>query len=228
MATPKQILTIGLWSLTVVLMVAMVASGLWPADQNASPARAPVVEAGSAPVVQAGQGGRVVEDSDELHVLFDVPTFAMTDQNEKPVSNIDLRGHLWVGAFLFTECPGICPAMSKQMARIQQTLAGLDVKIVSFSLDPDHDTPAVRRAYLEKIKGDASRWLFLAGPRDATYKLAGNFKIAAMPADGEVPIVHGEQVALVDREGRIRNYYLGTDPDAMKQLAVDAARLAKE
>jgi len=200
----------------------MVASGLWPVEQDGATA----ASIGKGPVYRqvVGDASAVVteEVKGELPVMFDVPDFLLTDQNNQPVSNMDMRGKVWVGAFMFTECPGVCPMMAKQMLQLQEAVSGTEVKIISFSLDAEKDTPEVVKAYLEKIKADPERWSYLVGPKEMVYGIAEKLKVHVQDATPDEPIVHGEYVALVDRAGRVRGYYIGTDTESMQQLAKDA------
>jgi len=217
--------TIALWCVLVVLMIGMVASGLWPVEQDGATA----ASIGKGPVYRqvVGDASAVVteEVEGELPVMFDVPDFLLTDQNNQPVSNMDMRGKVWVGAFMFTECPGVCPMMAKQMLQLQEAVSGTEVKIISFSLDAEKDTPEVVKAYLEKIKADPERWSYLVGPKERVYGIAEKLKVHVQDATPDEPIVHGEYVALVDRAGRVRGYYNGTDTESMQQLAKDARTL---
>jgi protein SCO1 len=225
MSQPQRMFTIALWCVLVVLMIGMVASGLWPAEQDGATA----ASIGNEPVYRqvSGDATAVVTEelAGELPVIFDVPDFLLTDQNNSPVSNMDLQGKVWVGAFMFTDCPGVCPMMARQMLKLQDAVSGTDVKMISFSLDPEKDTPEVVKAYLEKIKADPARWSYLVGPKQTVWGIAEKLKVHVQDATPDEPIVHGEYVALVDRAGKVRGYYIGTDIDSMKELAKDARRL---
>ncbi len=100
-----------------------------------------------------------------LPVLFDAPKFALTDQNAKPFSNDQLHGKIWVADFIFTQCNSLCPLMTQNMANFQKKSAGSGVQMVSFSVDPENDTPPILKDYAAKNGADESRWHFLTGTR---------------------------------------------------------------
>lgn len=96
------------------------------------------------------------------------PTFVLTDQLGRPVSDADLRGKVVVADFIYTTCTDICPALTAQMATLRTHLAdagllGDDVVLLSISVDPARDTPAVMRAYSEPFAADPTNWYFLTG-----------------------------------------------------------------
>ena len=166
--------------------------------------------------------------SDALPVLGTVPAFALLERSGATVAAADLQGHVWVADFVFTRCPDFCPALTTRMAGLQRTIPpGTDpVRLVSFSVDPEHDTADVLADYAAHA-GAGGNWLFLTGPRDTIASLLRDgFKVAW--ADGGPPgspITHSDRFVLVDRSLRIRGYYHGTDPDDVARLARDATRL---
>jgi hypothetical protein len=85
-----------------------------------------------------------------------VADFTLVNQDGQTVTRADLAGKVWVASFLFTRCCTSCPQVSANLARLQHELAGQDgVVLVSFSVDPDHDTPAVLKAYAEAHGADS-------------------------------------------------------------------------
>lgn len=163
-----------------------------------------------------------------LPVLGTLPPFSLTERAGRSVSAADLAGQVWIADFIFTRCPDICPALTAQMARLQTTLppASDPVRLVSFSVDPAHDTPAVLRDYATR-SGARDGWLFLTGSRDQlALLLREGFRLAfADDGPASAPITHSDRFVLVDRELRIRGYYHGTEPGALGRLARDAAGL---
>jgi protein SCO1/2 len=163
-----------------------------------------------------------------LPVLGTVPPFTLTESAGTPLSAADLAGRVWVAGFIFTRCPDVCPALTARMARLQERLGAGDdaVRLVSFSVDPEHDTPAVLRAYAER-SGARPGWLFVTGPRDRVAALLRQgFKVAwADDGPATAPITHSDRFVLVDRTLGIRGYYHGDDADDLERLARDAAAL---
>jgi protein SCO1/2 len=159
-----------------------------------------------------------------------LPRFELTNQNGQSFGSADLAGKIWIADFVFTSCPGPCPLISSRMSELQKPLEKTDIHLVSFTVDPEKDTPEVLQAYAERLHADAKRWDFLTGSRPAIYSLAQNgFKLAvANGADeGGMP-VHSTRIVLVDRRGVIRGYYDALAPDAVTKLVADANHLFRE
>jgi len=166
--------------------------------------------------------------AESLPVLGTVPPFSFTERGGGTVSASDLAGHVWIADFVFTRCPDFCPALTSRMAALQHAIApGRDpVRLVSFTVDPAHDTPEALRDYATRA-GAGDTWLFLTGPRDALAAvLRDGFKVAyADDGPPASPITHSDRFVLVDPQLRIRGYYHGTDPADVARLARDAAAL---
>ena len=159
-----------------------------------------------------------------------VPEFQLTNQDGRAFGSEQLRGKIWIADFVFTTCPGPCPIISSRMSELQKPLEKTDVHLVSFSVDPEHDTPQVLRAYAEKLQAQPQRWDFLTGSRKTIYDLIRNgFKLAIDDGSSEngTP-VHSTRVVLVDRTGEIRGYYDVLEPDAITKLVADTTHLLRE
>jgi protein SCO1/2 len=181
------------------------------------------------------------EDHPPIGVVKEVPPFSFQERGGRAVSREDLLGKVWVADFIFTSCSGTCPAMTAQMRRLQELLGegAREVVLVSFTVDPERDTPGALKAYAEK-NGAGSGWLFLRGPEREVAQLSRTGFLLGTGAPGTAaavdptlppgtePIAHARHFALVDRQGRIRNYYDGTDPERVGQLARDARALLAE
>jgi len=157
-----------------------------------------------------------------------IPPFQLTDQNEAPFGSPQLSGKIWIADFVYSTCPGPCPLISSRMGELQKPLRDTDVKLVSFSVDPQHDTPAVLRDYAAKLNAQSGRWYFLTGDKNTIYRLSRNgFKLAADEGEAAGPI-HSTRMVLVDRSGTIRGYYDATEADAVTRLLADVAHLRRE
>jgi cytochrome oxidase Cu insertion factor (SCO1/SenC/PrrC family) len=169
-----------------------------------------------------------------LPVLVALPDFTLMDSSAHPLRRETLRGRVWVADFIFTRCAGACPAMTARMARLRREVPA-DVLLVSLTVDPRHDTPAVLARYAAR-HGAGEGWLFVTGEQEALYRLSTEgFKLAAMEvppqqraAGGDGPFLHSSKLILVDGQGRVRGYYDSTDETAVKALARDAARVRGE
>jgi len=170
--------------------------------------------------------------SEPLPKLGQLATFALVDQDGKSVTADSLRGKVWVAAFFFTHCPTICPRITRRMRALQVEAGGHTppITFVSFSVDPDNDTPPVLLAYARKYDADLRNWSFLTGDLamvKATvvdgFKLALDGKPDPNAENGG--IIHGSHLALVDSSLAIRGYYRTDDDTEMKRLLEDAGRL---
>jgi len=152
-------------------------------------------------------------------VLRQLPRFELVDTSGKPFGSDELRGHVYVANFFFTECTSLCPALMKGMARLQERYRDekLDsIRLVSITADPEHDTPQ-RLQEAEKAYGvDPGRWVLLTGSRDRIHDLAvTGFQVALGEPDrteaGLLDIAHSGKVLLVDSAGGLRGRY-DSDP----------------
>ena len=178
------------------------------------------------------RGAPTQASSTELHVLGTVPEFALTGANNLPVRREDLLGKVWVASFIFTRCGEACPTMMKREVRLQPELPVRDdFRLVSFSVDPDWDTPKVLTEYAHTFGADQNRWLFLTGDKQRIYAMATQgFHLATLDADPakEMPILHSTKLVLVDRHGAIRGYYDSTDDQELDRLVREVQRVLAE
>ncbi|RME42461.1 MAG: SCO family protein [Deltaproteobacteria bacterium] len=157
-----------------------------------------------------------------------------TDQLGREVRLADLSGKTWLCAFIFTRCASSCPIMTARMAQIAEMSKGIpDFRLVSFSVDPIHDTPEVLARYARQYGADPERWRFLTGEKGAIYALARKgFKLGVEKDDTTENIatafLHSNRFVLVDQRGRIRRYYDSTEADVPERVIADIGRLAGE
>jgi len=159
-----------------------------------------------------------------------VPGFQLTNQNGQPFGSAQLSGKIWIADFIYTTCPGPCPMISSRMSELQKPLQKTDVHLVSFSVNPEKDTPEVLRGYADKLQAEPGRWDFLTGAKPAIYKLSHDgFKLAVSDgSDAQGIPVHSTRIVLVDRHGQIRGYYDATEPEAITKLLADTNHLQRE
>lgn len=166
-------------------------------------------------------------------VLGRVPGFTLTNRDGRTVRLADLAGKPWIADFIFTRCAASCPMMSMRLARLNRDLsADLPVRLVSFTVDPDYDTPEVLERYAKSFKAP-DRWLFVTGPREEMHRLSiQGFKLAlddsgGSAGAGDEPILHSTRFVLVDAAGSIRGYYEAFDEESMKKLRRDLDSLRR-
>jgi len=159
-------------------------------------------------------------------VYGQVPDFQLTAQTGLPFDRKALDGKIWVADFIFTHCTGPCPRMSSQMRRVQTAVEMLaDVRLVSFTVDPDRDTPGVLTEYAQRFRAEPGRWFFLTG--DAK-RLDALDRRAFMLGNVDGSLQHSTRFVLVDRQGRIRGYYGTSEDDPTAHVIVDIRRLERE
>jgi protein SCO1/2 len=164
-------------------------------------------------------------------VLGTVPPFELTDQDGNAFGSEELAGRVWIASFIFTRCETVCPRVTAQMARLQGRARNLEpaLRLVSFSVDPEHDTPERLAGYARAHHASPRIWTFLTGPagevRD-TVQRGLRIAVGREPDDPSPgAISHGTHLVLVDAAGRIRGYYDPAEPEAMDRVLRDAALL---
>jgi len=160
-------------------------------------------------VDQARRGLGTADGPASLPVINTLHDFTLTERSGQAVSLDDLKGGVWIADFIFTNCAGPCPVMTNRMLDLQNTLQRdriEGVKLVTITVDPAQDTPAVLRDYAATKGASPKRWLFLTGDKKKIYDLVlDGFKLGvADDGDREHQIIHSTRFALVDREGRLR------------------------
>ena len=159
-------------------------------------------------------------------VLEPVPVsdWTYTDQLNRPISNKDLRGKVHVVDFFFTSCPTICPKVKGQMLRLEEEFAdNPDFALVSFTVDPKRDTPERMKEYAEQLGiKDMDRWRFINGDKFEIYDLDSEYlSIAEENINAPGGFDHTGYIVLVDRDGFVRSYASGLDPNEVDYLMDD-------
>jgi cytochrome oxidase Cu insertion factor (SCO1/SenC/PrrC family) len=155
-----------------------------------------------------------------------VGDFSLTERDGRTITSADLAGKVWVASFVFTRCTGPCPQVTGTVARLQKQLGDEpDVRLVTFTVDPERDDPDELKRYADKFGADPRRWLFLTGPeKEIDRLLRDNFHVGVgREADKEV--THSTKLALVDRRGRVRAYFDGRQVDEQGAAVDDLPRL---
>lgn len=177
------------------------------------------------PVEKTVNGETVVDT-----IYHSISNFTLIDQDSNVVTEKITEGKIVVSDFIFTTCQSICPKMTVEMMRVQHAFKdNPNVIIISHTVDPEHDTPHVLKAYANKHNAITGKWYFLTGQKDSIYSLARHsYFVTAMEGDGVVDdFVHSEQVVLVDREKHIRGFYDGTELVDVNKLIEDVNVLLK-
>lgn len=160
-----------------------------------------------------------------------IPAFKLVNEKGDTLSSDQLKGKIYVTDFFFTSCPGICPKMTNQLKRVQESFLGnKDIKIVSISVDPIHDTPEELTKYAKLNGANPEQWYFFTGNKDTIYTLAqqGFYLSAGEEKGSSEAFVHSDKLVLVDKEGRIRGYYNGTEQAEVDRLITEINVLIHE
>jgi protein SCO1/2 len=160
-----------------------------------------------------------------------IPPVALTERSGAQVTDQALRGKVWIAGFVFTRCTTICPRLAAVMSGLQEPLRALpggeDARLVAFSVDPEHDTPAVFAEWAKRFQADPARWLFLTGDRTAIWTLAEQgFKLPVQQEAGTPGhlILHSSKLVLVDRAGEVRGWFDPLTDPADRDALLEAAR----
>lgn len=165
-------------------------------------------------------------------VAHHLAVFALTAQDGTALTDDRLRGRIHIASFVYTRCAAVCPLVVRELTKVQAAIAGLpDVVLVSYSVTPDTDTPAMLAEFGRDRSIDPRRWWLATGDRQQIWRLARESYFAddARELEGqpsaEQAFLHTEKVLLVDRELRLRGVYNGTSASDMAHLIEDTRQL---
>lgn len=160
-----------------------------------------------------------------------VPDFQYLNQDSVMITSKSMKGKIWVADFFFTSCPTICPPMTSQMKRLNIMTKDLSkyLQFMSFTIDPDTDTPSQFRTYIQEHGITAQNWSFFTGDEDATYALAEEFFHVGAQRNAEAAggFEHNDTFVLVDRDGYVRGLYRGSETKEVNRLEKDIRKLLK-
>lgn len=169
-------------------------------------------------------------------IVSSLPAFSLIAAADgEPFGTEQLQGKVWIAGFVFTSCPTTCPAVTRQMHQLQERFAeaSVPVDLVTFSVDPEYDTPQVLRAYASKYKAAPGRWHFLTAKSTVAMErvVVDGFRTAMgdkKAVDGGMfDIAHTTKLALVDWDGNIRGYYR-TDAAGLDEIFHRAQHVLKQ
>lgn len=186
-------------------------------------------------VVNKVVDGKTVTDT----VWHRVANIALRNQLNDSVSLDDINGSIIIADYIFTRCPSICPTLTKSMKSLQDAMKMKDlrrridssyVRFISFTVDPERDSPDVLKKYADKYGVNHDTWWFLTGDKKKIYDYALNeLKLGLQDGEGvDSNFIHTEKFVLIDKERIVRGYYNGTDTNSMSKLAEDLTLLMLE
>jgi protein SCO1/2 len=160
-----------------------------------------------------------------------ISDFSLVNQDNKKITSDALSDKIVVADFFFSHCASVCPRMTANLKKLQKELKNdPEVRIYSFSVDPERDSAARLKEYATQFEIDTQNWDLLTGDKKDIYKLARNsFMIVATDGDGGPnDFIHSDKIVLVDKQRRIRGYYDGTSESETRQLSRDIKKLKHE
>lgn len=170
--------------------------------------------------------GQTVTDT----VYHQIPDFAFTNQDGATITARNFDGKIYVTDFFFTTCPTICPKMKTQMKRVYDRYKGNpDVMILSHTIDPRNDTPAVLKEFAQGLGVTGNQWQFVTGDKEKLFAHGKNYMVVAQE-DKEAPggLLHSGHFVLVDKEKHVRGMYDGTTEEGVDKLMNDMDKLLAE
>jgi len=195
-------------------------------------------------VVKSDRLNKVSEEGtgkSDLQTIGKAPSFSLTNQNGKTISNKDYNGKVYVVEFFFSTCPTICPIMNRNMKEVQASFASnANFGIASITINPENDTPEALKKHAETIDAKGMNWHFLTGDKTTIFDIANkgyNLYVGEnKKANGGFE--HSGLFALIDKEGNIRCrkdefgnpiiYYDGLKEEGIKQIKQDISKLLAE
>ncbi len=181
---------------------------------------------GERDVITKEVDGKTVTDT----AYYQIPGFRFTNQDSLPVTDKTFDGKIYVADFFFITCPTICPKMKTQMKRVyDQFKSNPDVMLLSYTIDPKHDTPAVLKEFATSLGITGSQWQFATGPKEEIFKTGKSYMVVAQE-DAGAPggLLHSGHFVLVDKEKHVRGMYDGTTEEGADKLMADIDRLLAE
>src|SRR5690625_2373286 len=175
--------------------------------------------------------------SDKLPIETDmsknVQDFTFTTQDHDELSLADLKGNWWIADFIFTNCETVCLPMTSNMSYLQDLILEneLDLQFVSFSVDPEYDSPEVLKEYGQEYDVDFTNWSFLTGYDFDTIKEISvkSFQAPVLePESGSDQVTHDVRFFLVNPEGVVVKSYDGLQQDNMEEILEDMQALEDE
>lgn len=154
-----------------------------------------------------------------------IPDFKVVNQNNKTLTGASFKDKILIVDFFFTKCPGICPKMSSQLSRVQESFLNKnDIQLVSFSVDPLYDQPEILKTYADKFGAKENKWdLVTTNSQMDVFNIGFyGFKI---PSDTVDKFLHSEKILLVDKQKHIRGFYNGTNKKEVDRLITEAGIL---
>jgi len=186
-------------------------------------------------VINKTVDGKLVSDT-QWHKI---PDFQLVNQLGDTVSWKDMEGKIVVADFFFTHCPTICPSLTVNMKKLQETITSGEkvgdqranyLQFLSFSVDSERDSVAQLKKWADRFQVDPENWWLLTGPKKTIYNLGNNeFRLALVDGEGvDTSFIHTDMFVLMDKNHQVRGYYHGLDTTDLARLSEDIIFLSME
>jgi protein SCO1 len=164
------------------------------------------------------------DSENKIDTYWEVGDFQLVDQKGQPFSSDELKGKIWLANFVFTSCAAECPLLTQQMSLVRRNLGDRpDIAFVSFSVDPQTDTPKRLDDYA-KLYGEDPRWSLLTGEIDTVTELVTKKFLVPLSSDdhaledGERAISHSDKMLIIDGKGVVRYFCNGLNQRTVESL----------
>ncbi len=138
--------------------------------------------------------------------------FHLKTQDGKPIALADYQGKPLLVDFIYTQCPlpQFCPLLNVKFAELAHALVGHPPQLLSVSIDPEHDTVPVLKAFSAHFDAvNGGNWNFATGTSRQVHDFASNMGLDYWPESGQV--VHSVVVYLIGKDGKIAKIWYGND-----------------
>jgi protein SCO1 len=177
-------------------------------------------------------GEKTISETNNKDTLYHhIGNFSLLNQYGETITNETVKNKIYVANFFFATCQSICPEMSTNLTDLQKAFANDDsLLILSHSVNPMHDTVAVLMDYATTYNATKNKWHLLTGDKKQIYDLAKtSYLVNAFEDDGTPEgFLHSELFLLIDKKGRMRGMYDGTDKAQVARLIEEIKLLKKE
>ena len=184
-------------------------------------------------LVSCKEPPRVTSQTHELPRLGAVPGFRLTTHAGDELTRDMLLGGPWIANTFFTSCKTICPNLMRRVGELHDATksAAPPVRFISFTVDPDNDTPKALAAYRSQWS-TVDRWTLLTGDFETIFQVVVHGFHTAMGKpiradDGSRDITHSGKLFLVDQTGQIRGYFRA-DAEGVQDALNALQRLGEE
>jgi protein SCO1/2 len=191
-------------------------------------------------VITKTKNGKLFTDT----LWHSIPGFTLYNQLGNKISLNDMitkdsANKVIVADFFFTHCPTICPSLTLNMKRLQESITNSQrvgnrspdfIQFLSFSIDPERDSVERLKYWADRFQINPEQWWLLTGDKKTIYDLSINdMKLSAVDGEGvDTSFIHTDIFVLIDRNRHIRGYYHGLDSTDLSRLSNDIILLSLE